>query len=921
MFTEKKFQWLCHCLKASQPIIYFAIAYVVLGYLIFSQPPAQAQSISAKIDSTIESSIDAVRLGQWPNKTRLVFEGREGMHAQVVSGSQATIIKLRLSLPSPHRIHDWLHALIPDKHHAIQSFMVNDVSATQVDLTVHFYRPTVVEIFNLRAMEGFQPRLVIDFYEADFALEELWVDVNINGNSGFGTVLALAFENNDVLLSATDLKNWRVSVQQSGYLEYFGDHYYSLRDLGIGFLLNRAQLQLQIAIPPLQFAQLTMRGHERKDIELTPASAGFYLNYDVTATERNAQTTGSGFAELGVFNRFGTFNHRTLARYDETTEQSEIVRLDTVWRSDFPEIMASLYLGDFTTRGTAWDRSIRLAGLKWESNFETQPELVKQPTLAFTGLANEPSIVDLYINDALRFRRSIPAGPFAIDDLPTLIGYGNVQMVITDALGRTQRVTQNYFADRRLLRIGLHEYSYAVGAIRNNYGFENADYQSWLANGYHRAGITNDWTAEYAARLGDTYQMASLGSVFTLPWRNSLNMSVAASRSKDQRGQLAQLGFQHQRRGFNFGIDAQKSFDEFRTQPEYIDALALPEFQLTSFISWSTADFGSLRFAYTVQRRAEQDIAFINAGYSTNLSQWGYLSLNAVQFLNDEDDLQLSLTLNVPLGERTNFTLGATQYPERTLGYAQLQRQSPTGYGLGYRLRQGFVDQSLTQAEVHAKTSIGNVQLSYEYNPELATVNRQTSAYRVSARGSLSAVEGYFSLGQPIHDSFGVVHLPELPDVRIYSDNQHVATTDSSGKALIPRLRAYQRNRIRVDAKDIPLHANFSSLQREIAPYHRSGVVITFPISNALSIMANVVDKAGDYIPVGAQAILNASDAPITIGYDGLLYLSAVEFDDRTSLKITIYYSTKQQKQSCNITISQPKTTDKLLDLGVTTCH
>ncbi|WP_417658740.1 fimbria/pilus outer membrane usher protein [Pseudidiomarina sp.] len=916
MFTEKKFRWLCRRIKASQPIIYFAIAYALVGYLLFSQPSAQAQSTIA----STESSIDAVRLGKWPNKSRLVFEGREGMHAQVISGSQATIIRLRLSLPSPHHTTSWLKNIVPQNHHAIKSLLVTDISATQVELTVHFYRPTVAEIFNLRAMEGFQPRLVIDFYEADFALEELWVDVNINGNSGFGTVLALAFEDNDVLISESDLKMWRVKLLKSGYLEYFGENYYSLHDLGIGFLLNRAQLQLNIQIPAQQFAKLNLQGHQRQDVQLTRSNFGFYLNYDLTAYRHNATTSGSGYAELGIFNHFGTLNHRTIARYDDATQQSEMVRLDTVWRSDFPDAMASLYLGDFITRTASWNRNLHAAGIKWETNFETQPELIKQPTLAFTGLATEPSTVDLFINDALRFRRDIPAGPFSIDDLPTITGYGDVQMVITDALGRTQRVTQNYFTDRRLLRTGLHEYSYALGSIRRNYGFADSDYHHWLANAYHRIGISNNWTAEYAARFSSAYEMLSLGSVFTLPWHNSLNFSVAASRSDGRHGQLIQLGVQHQRRGFNFGVDAQKSFNDFQIDPPQVESLLLPEFQLTSFISWSSADLGSFRVAYTEQQRITQDVAFINAGYSTSLNNWGYLSLNAVKFLNDKNDFQLSLTLNFPLGERTNFTTGATRYSDRKRGYAQLQRQAPTGYGLGYRIRQGLLTQPVTQAEVQAKTPVGNYQLSYENNPQWASVNRETSAYRFSARGSLSAVGGYISVGQPIHDSFGLVRLPEFPNVRIYSDNQHVATTDHDGTALIPRLRAYQRNRIRVDAKDIPLHADFSSLQQEISPYHRSGVVIEFPISNNMSIVANVVDTNGEYIPVGAQAFLNATNAPVTIGYDGLLYLTSAPPDSENRLKVTVNYYAQKKRVTCVINIPIPQSTDKRVDLGVTPC-
>lgn len=908
----------CRYIKALQSILYLAVIYGLVGGMLFAQSAANAQSQ--------EQTIQSVRLGNWPGKTRLVLEGLEGMTAQVLSGSSAQAIRIQFSFPKAHDAQERLLRLIPPLHHAIADISIQTLTPTSMTLELRFHRPTVVEIFSLRAMEGFSSRLVIDFHESEYALDELWVDVVINGKTGFGTVLALAFKNEDVLLTGEDLSQWRVVLPNSNYLDYFGSRYYSLRDIGVKSYLNSALLQLHLEIPAQQFADLKLQGHQREQIELTQASPGFYLNYDISATHNDDISTASGYAELGMFNAWGSFKYSSLHNYDNLTQAVQSMRLDSVWRTDFPDQMASLYLGDFTTRTAGWDRNLRAAGIKWETNFTTQPELIKAPFLAFTGLANEPSTVDLYINDALRFRRSIPAGPFSIDDLPSLTGYGDVQMVITDTLGRTQVVRQSYFADRRVLRTGLHDYSYALGAVRYDYGLRQADYRGWLVNAYHRYGMSPTWTAEYSARLSDHYQMISFGGVHVLPWRNSLNFSIATSHQRSETGHLLQLGIQHQRRSFSFGIDLQKSFDGFQiSQLEQVKEL--PELQLSSFVTWSSSSFGNMRLAYTEQTDIGQNVAFVNAGYSTNLGSVGYLSLNVLQFVTDEKELQVSINFNIPLGSRTNFTAGGTHYNQRDVAFVQVQRQAPAGYGFGYRLRHGFLEQSRSQADVNSKTSYGNYELNYENAQALNTPgskNRET--YRASIAGSLVALttaEGnYFSMGQPIQDSFGLVQLPKLRDIKIYADNQHVATTNADGLALIPRLRAYQRNRIRLDAEDLPFHANFSSLQREVAPYHRSGIVIDFPISKAMSVMINVVDTHGNFIPVGAQAQLaelqlTELGTSIMIGYDGLLYIAALE----QSTLVTISYQVSQQQHQCTFYIQRPEGQDARHDLGVHVCN
>ena len=116
---------------------------------------------------------------------------------------------------------------------------------------------------------------------------------------------------------------------------------------------------------------------------------------------------------------------------------------------------------------------MRFGGVQFGTNFATQPTLVTTPLLAARGEAVVPSTVDVFINGRPIASETVPPGPFSIENLPAITGTGQLQVVVTDALGRQQVLTQPYYSGSTLLRAGLNEYSFELGAIREDYGLES----------------------------------------------------------------------------------------------------------------------------------------------------------------------------------------------------------------------------------------------------------------------------------------------------------------------------------------------------------------------------------------------------------------------------------------------------------------
>jgi outer membrane usher protein len=148
--------------------------------------------------------------------------------------------------------------------------------------------------------------------------------------------------------------------------------------------------------------------------------------------------------------------------------------------------------------------------------------------------------------------------------------------------------------------------------------------------------------------------------------------------------------------------------------------------------------------------------------------------------------------------------------------------------------------------------------------------------------------------------------------VRILADNQLAGRTDSNGNALIPRLRAYDRNVISVDQRDVPLDAEIRALKIETVPYFRSGVDVTFPIKRSRGATFTIRLEDGKPLPVGASVRIVGKDETYAVGYDGEVYV--VGLDPANRLRAT------WRGQSCEFELRFTASTDPLPDLGTFIC-
>ena len=744
--------------------------------------------------------------------------------------------------------------------------------------------------------------------DALLATEEIFLDVFINDQRK-DTVLLLRNEGR-LFAGAKDLQLWRLRLPNTNPLTFYGDDFYALDALrGLTFKLDESTQSLAMQVPPRLFEATLLNGQEIDFSAPSPASPGGFINYSISADHAEGLTNSTGSLGLGGFGRWGSAHTRILGL--DLNNQARAIRLESTLTRDKPMKLTRLRFGDAISGASSWGGMVRFGGVQWGTNFSLQPGFMTSPRPEISGESALPSTVELYVENLLRMRREVPSGPFTIEDLPVLNGQGDARLVVRDILGREQVITQPFFTSSRLLKQGLQNYSYELGFVRRNFGIDSNNYGRFMAVGTHRLGFTEKFTGEIHGELLGNQQAVGLGGVLLSRFGGVLSGSLAMSHSKKGVGGLLGFGSQRQSGNFRFSANTQLASQDFVKLGLQSEKLA-PRHISQMTVGMATENYGSFAANYTQQAfRDREENKIVSGSYAREVGGLGNLSASVTRYLSGEAKTVFSLnfSMNLDLGKRRSANINMSAKPGRNNANLQLNRKSPAGGGVGYRLFSGLGDSDRREAEVSLQNGVGNYTLA-------AGQSQGQTAFRGSASGGVAFLGGSSFFSRRITDSFAVVQVPGYADVGIYADNQLSTRTDSKGNALLTGLRSYQKNSVRIEQSDIPLDAQIDTLQLDAVPYFRSGLVLKFPVKRSRGALLTVVLVNGEPLPAGAQVqiigdnILENELFPT--GMRGEVYLTGLEADNQ--LRVT------WKEQSCEFALPFPEITDPLPHLGTYIC-
>lgn len=742
--------------------------------------------------------------------------------------------------------------------------------------------------------------------------EDLLLTVEVNQQAHGSVVRAVRDDEGTLYLEGTTLEELRFAVDGLPGRTADGNIYHPLAAIdGLSHEFDRRQMALAIDVPASAFNRTRLRPRERSRQEARSSPGGFF-NYELFAERRYQdgepvpEAAGDGgFYELGLFGGRGVFTTSGLAR--DRGDSHEWMHLESALQFDNPDRMTTTIIGDSLGDPGSWGNAVRYGGLSWGTDFSTRPQFLSFPLPSITAESPAPATVDVYVNDMLRHREEVPAGPFVVDEIPIVRGSGEVRLVTRDVLGRQHVVTQSMYASRHLLRSGLHEYQYTLGQLRQDYGVESFEYGEAFGFANHRYGIANWMTGEVRAEATETWQTFGLGTNFALPGGGTMDLAVAGSRDiYDREGVLGQVGLQRIGRYVNFGARVRETRDHFMQLGESnIDA---EEWRVSNaFFGFNLGRAGSINFSYVERRRDGEEQRLASGRYSLSFGRHASLTVSTLHPLDEEAEPTIRGSLTIPFGARSAASYSHQTRGERERRRTMVRRNAPIDGGLGVRAL--TYRGALEGEELHTRlrTGVGNYQLDVSRYGE-------TETYRGQARGSIALLGGRPFLSDWIFGSFAAVEVPGGEDIPVYRDNLPVTRTGSSGWALIPGLRAYESNSIRLDESELPMDLRIEETVRdEVVPRRRSGVVVPFAISSERAALVELRLPDGEPVPAGATVRIVGRDEEHPVAWDGMTYV--------TNLPESSRIEAQWGGQRCSVQLEYPDNEDPLPEIGPLTCR
>ena len=757
-------------------------------------------------------------------------------------------------------------------------------------------------------------------------LSEAVLEVTLSAKEAGEMMIVLRGSENRLYLDANDFVRLRLHVPQTAPYMYEGRRYFEVAALkGCSVAINETLQRAVISAPASALDTTHLSAAARQSPPVTPASPGAFLNYQLSAQRISGQDSGGAFTELGVFAAAGVVTNTAVARYGgaDYGYANELVRLDTTYTRDFPDALETLNVGDTISDGGSWGYAMRYAGVRWSRNFSLRPDLLTTPLLTTGGTATVPSTVDVFVNNQLVTSSQLPAGPFVIDRLPTVSGTGDVSVVVRDALGREQVVTQSFYSSTTLLAQGLTQFSVNLGSVRDNYALQSNQYGGMLGEYSYRRGITDSMTLEghaeylsgdsHAADFTDAHAAGVSGS-FGIGKIGILNVTAAAGGDSNGSGWLSGAGFEYHGTNTSFVANALWASPDFAQVGQALDpAMRRRERDLVQ-TGMGLGRYGSLSLAFVRETyRDSPTQQTLGLTQTITFGRVGTLNLSVTRThtaaqlpTSAQNSTSAYLIFVVPLSRRRAATLtgvgGSGSGAPANQVIASLTESPPVGPGSGYRLNLSTAG----NYDADWRQQFHSADLELE-----AARNAGQEGQSANFSGAMTFIDGQLNTTRSVNGSFAMVDVAGLANVPVFVENQLTTHTDDSGRALLYNLRPYEANHISITPEDLPLDTTIGASSTIMAPPYRSGVTARFPVERVRSATFRLVTEDGKPVPVGAVVKLRGTLFPVVL--DGMVYVTGYDHGMAAEASWTGGH--------CSFRLEPPPPDEPLPDMGTIQCR
>jgi len=585
---------------------------------------------------------------------------------------------------------------------------------------------------------------------------------------------------------------------------------------------------------------------------------------------------------------------------------------------DFPQNLTRFVLGDFSANSGDLGGGGLYGGINYGKSFSMAPALITFPGLAVSGVLETPSQVDIYVNNALLSSERLPAGSFELNNVPSIYGGGEATVVIKDAFGRERRETLPVYISSRLLNTGLHDFNYSLGLSRTSTYTSTVVYDSSpTLLGRHRVGITRALTGGLRFEAADRFVNAGPTVDFLLGGWGEMEAGAAGSQDADRPfGYAGYLRYFASQRYTQFRFSVQAANPDYTTVSS---RQATSRLHVTKNVGVGLQGLpvGAVSLGWdTIRRYGEVPEREISLNYTLSIGRRSTALVRlSRQFKGPVTDDVVWLSFNMSFGRQLSSGASYTKEEESFSRNLSVQKATPIGPGFGFRLQAAD-----TREQARAGEWTGDANVQYKARSAAFSAgyfkSSNLGSSEFSMAGALAFIDNDFYLGRPIRDSFSLVKVGDLDNVRVYYSSESLGATHN-GKLLVPNLASYGRNSVSIEPQDVPIDFSLSSIQQYVAPTYRSGAVANFDVARFQGFTGHLYlrDKQRRWPAEYAGLVLTdkAGSVSSTVGQGGEFYFENMRPGKYVG-RVTL------ERKQCDFPLNVAASKEMVVQLGEVTC-
>lgn len=730
----------------------------------------------------------------------------------------------------------------------------------------------------------------------------------------------ILIKGDDILFTPKDFESFDFKeIPEGVFIE--GERYISLKLLypSVSFELDEKRFILDITVKPELLKTRTIDLVPKRPYEvLYPKENAAFLNYALTYSageDFDFQVLNIPF-ETGI--RLGDYLTYSNFSYKKTKLDKRLLRLmsNLIW--DERKTMIRVTVGDFLVSSGPLGGVGNLGGLKVAKEFLIDPYFIRYPAAKLSGYLQTPSELELYVDGLLIRKEKLSPGGFELLNIPLTTGLHDVELLIRDVYRREKRLRLPLYFTPRLLKPGLHEYSYGAGFKRMDFGKESFSYGSPAFLGYHRFGLTDTLTIGLRGELDR--EIVNVGPTVTfLIGRLGVFEAVSAiSYSGCRLGYAGSIEYSYGERRFGIGI-LLKALSREYSNLSLAPIMDRPRFEGVLSVGYHLKGIGPLSISFSaMDRYYGLDTKRLSTFFSRKLFKDLDLSVRAsTERQGNKTINEVFAGVSFYLGKDKTGCISFQLRGDDFRGTTQFHKNPPPGEGSGYRF---LVEKAEVRNMKEDFSGSANLQYRGRYGIYSAGYSRRADedSYNFTLSGGIGIIDKSLYLSRPITDNFALVKVADLKDVTVYLNHLELGKTDRKGRFFAPALTSYHDNKLSIEDRDIPIEYVVKEVERHVSPPLRGAAVVKFDVRKIQALTGRIflIKDGMELLPEFGRLIIFVDERAIEgiIGKGGEFYVEDVK---PGRFKAALIY----KEMECRFDITIPENIEAVIDVGKITCE